>query len=847
MTTTAALSADDREALGVARDLARAGVPVFVAPPNPDYDPTAPGSDKRSREFLLPRGWQDTTPDPAALDAWRPGWAVCVVTGYGVDGIDVDPKNGADVAAQRDRLNRLGVRVLAVVVTPSGGAHFYVRSAGICNAASASAGVDYRGGAEDGTGRGFLYAPGTSRPRYEGRGYSWREHFTTDDLADLSRDEDDADAVEAYLSGLGVEVRTGRADVHPGDVVAEPLPALPDWLREELADLGTLTMRTDDRGRAYTVTRWADKTGSLAHSRSERFYRLVAMCRRANLTEGQTITALTPWCVVAGKYVGRVGGEVARVWAAVEPEGERYLRTLPEGPTARPALRVVTEQDAPGEGSPSVEDEPEPWDDPIPLGAGTPQPVPLDGLPGYLRRLVEGIEEQAQAPREVVLAAALGTLAAATRGVWDVHVRPGWNAGPSVLWLAALASSGERKGAGTNPVTEPLYEAERHIAAEVRRANRNRATERKRLEAALKAADADGDPTGWQRLADALHAARPRPVPDLVRQDTTTEALGGYMSEHGGAAAIIGTEAVAFQTVAGRYSDAGGNFGLLNHAYDGERFSDLRVKREGIRVDRPALTWCVAVQPEVMGGYATTESEGSGFLARFLVLVPESKRGAIDWDAQPIAPDIAAEWEGVVTALHAAAWQRYAEMVDDLPDDLGKPARIDLTTDAAALVVEYGKRLDREYAAGGLAADLGGWTAKAPARIARLAAVLALAEDPTRRVVEVEHVTAALSLADALAAHAGAAFRIMRHAAKKDPATRLVAALRRIGAPLVTTREVWQAVRDQSSWVSGTEDVRRGLLDLADLGYVRGPVLVTGSKGGRPSERWEVHPSLVAG
>ena len=832
MTSALDLTTEDRDALGAARDLARAGVPVFVAPPNPAYGP-----DDR-REYLLPTGWQHTKADPAALDAWRPGWAVCILTGYGLDGIDVDPKNGASVAEQRARLDALGVVVLAVVVTPSGGAHYYVRSTGLGNAARPAVGVDYRGRG------GFLYAPGTARPRYDGAGYVWAEHVTPDDLDDLDPREDEGAAVRAYLDGLGDDDHD-RQPAAPV-VAAEPVPGLPEWLRDELADLGVRTMTTDDRGQPHTVIRWADKRGVLTLSRSERFYRLVAMCRRAHLTQGQTVTALTPWCAAVDKYVGREAAEVARVWADVEPEADRWVRTLPEGPTGRPALHVVGAEDTPGEDSPDVEDvEPEPWDDPVPLGAGTPEPVPLDGLPGYLRRIVEGIERQSQAPREVVLAAALGTLAAATRGAWDVHVRPGWNAGPTVLWLAALASSGERKGAGTAPLVAPLMDAERHLAAEVRRANRNREAERKRLEAALKAADAEGDPTGWQRLADALHESRPRPVPSLVQSDATTEALGAWMSVQGGAVAIFGTEATAFQTVAGRYSDAGGNFGLLNHAYDGERFADLRVKREGIRVERPALAWCVAVQPEVMGKYADAQSEGSGFLARFALLVPESKRGAIDWHAEPCAPEVVEEWAGVVERLHAAAWERYAAMVDDLPDDLGQPARIDLTPDAAALIVGYGQRLDVEHLEGGLAADLGGWTAKAPARIARLAAVLALAEDPTRRVVEVEHVAAALSLADALTTHAGAAFRIMRHAAERDPSTRLVALLRRKRVPVVTTRDIWQAVRDQSSWVTGAEDVRRALLTLVDLGYLRGPVVVTGPKGGRPSERWEVHPTLL--
>lgn len=831
------LEATDAYALTVARSLITAGVPVFVAPPNPSYDSTAPAGSSEAREFLLPKGWQDTRADVTALDSWRPGWAVCMVTGHGLDGVDVDPKHGADIRQHRERLDALGVVVLGVVITPSQGAHFHVRSTGIHSGANTSAGVDYRGGDSSGKGRGFLYLPGTQRPAYGGSGYVWGLAPSEDELADLTASEDEADAVEAYLTGIGSNVVTATSTTVPAASIlpAEPVPGLPSWLADELADLGTRVSVTDDRGRAHEGLRWATSSGDLTHSRSERFYRLTAMCARARLTQGQTVAAVTPWCAAVGKYAGREAAEVARVWGKVS-EG-----TLPETPAGVATVTALHREDAPGESSTG---EPEPWEDPVPLGGGTPDPVPLDGLPPVVRRMVEAVAEQSQAPTEVVLAATLGTLTAATRGAWDVHVREGWNAGPTVLWLAALADSGERKGAGTSPVLSPLVEAEKRLATEVRRANRNREAERQRLEAALKAADAEGDPTGWQRLADALHEARPRPVPGLVISDATTEALGVYLTAQGGAVGIFGTEASSFQTVAGRYDSAGGNFGLLNHAYDGESYSDLRVKRDGIRVDRPALTWSVAVQPAVMGGYADAQSEGSGFLARFILLCPESKRGRLNLRSAPVPADVAAEWHAVVTRLHAAAWERYSVMVDTLPDELGEPSRIHFTTEAAEVLVSYAEALDRAHADGDTVASLGGWAPKHPARVARLAAVFALAEDPGRRTVEAEHVTAALSIADALIGHAAAGFAIMRHASRKDPEHRLLDALRRLGEPVTTTREVYRAVRAQTSWVTSAEDVRDGLRRLADLGYVR-LMAESGPGRGRPSERWEIHPSLI--
>lgn len=816
------LAAEQADALDAARDLARHGVPVFVAPPNPDYGRTLPDGAPDRREYLLPTGWQHTTPDPAALDAWRPGCAVCIVTGHGVDGVDVDTKNGAEVTEQRERLAALGVEVLAIVITPSGGAHFYVRSTGLRSTANTAVGVDFRGRP------GYLYAPGTSRPKYDGGGYTWAEPFDPEDLADLAPDADNADAVAAYLLGLGTTPRAFDGDedeAAPGArvVEGEPLPRLPEWLAAEVADLGP------------TWQAGAKDARRTSGDRSARFYRLVAMARRARLTQGQAVTLLAPWCEALDKYRGRVAAEVARAWPKVEPGNGS---ALPEGPAA--ARVVVLDPDDPD----AAVFDAEPWEDPLPLGTPTPEPIPLDGLPDYLRAMVEAVAEQSQAPREVVLAAALGTLAAATRGAWDVHVREGWNAGPTCLWFLTLAPSGERKDAGTSPLVEPLTAAERTAAADVRRANRTREGERKRLTAALKAAEAEDDPVKMDRLTEELWAARARPVPALVLSDTTTEAAGLHMAEQGGALAIFGTEANALHTVAGRYSDAGGNFGLLNRAYDGATYSDARVKRESIHVERPVLTWAVAVQPEVVAGYANADAEGSGFLARFALFMPESRVGRRKTRTTPVPPPVAARWREVVGRLYSAGWTRYAAMCEGLPDDLGEPGRVTFTPEADDLLDTYAVQVEAGNTPGSVLRSLGGWTAKHPARIARIAAVLALADDPHRSTVTADHVAAALSLADGLVTHAAAALGSLRASGAGSPPERVRQVLRHLGEAEVSTRDVFKAVQGQA-WAGSTDAVRAVLDVLAELGYVRGPVKVTSPKGGKPSERWQVWPGLL--
>lgn len=316
------LETDQLEALSVARELIAQRLPVFTARRNPKYTDGAP-------EFHLPEKWQDTKPTVGALAAWRPGDALCLVAGHGLDIVDVDTKNGAKVDEQRRRLEGCGVTVLAEVSTPSGGAHFYVRSAGICSSALTSVGVDFRGRGADNSGSGFVYLPGTLRPKYQDKGYEWLQDLDPEDLNDVRPDvvEEQGDAVSVYLAGLGIKVRTGK-EPEGETVTGEPVDFLPDALRRDLTNAGP----------------WPRPDGTVSIDRSVRFMHLVGACRRAGLTQGQAVTALAPWCSLTGKYVGRVPEEVARVWPKVEPDAEAggQEQDSPEGPTYPSLGRVYS-------------------------------------------------------------------------------------------------------------------------------------------------------------------------------------------------------------------------------------------------------------------------------------------------------------------------------------------------------------------------------------------------------------------------------------------------------------------------------------------------------------------------
>jgi hypothetical protein len=152
-------------ALDVARAMALAGVPIFVAPPRP-------GS---KAGYALPDAWENTAADPSAVDAWRPGWALCAIGGHVCDFVDVDPRNGGTESAEALWQAGQFPNAYGLAFTPSGGTHHLIQPLGQ-GKGELVAGVDLQGGRPDGSGRGFVFLPPTVRAsKVDGvaRPYRW--------------------------------------------------------------------------------------------------------------------------------------------------------------------------------------------------------------------------------------------------------------------------------------------------------------------------------------------------------------------------------------------------------------------------------------------------------------------------------------------------------------------------------------------------------------------------------------------------------------------------------------------------------------------------------------------------
>lgn len=143
------LTPEQRQALEIARNMAKAGIPIFVAPP----------SAKNKVGFNIPKGWEKTVPDPGVVDTWQPGYALCAVMGHGLDLIDIDPRNDGDPTS----LAGILPNCYGGADTPSGGKHLFIRSIGVGSKANFLPGIDFKSGMADGSSRGFAFIAPTVR------------------------------------------------------------------------------------------------------------------------------------------------------------------------------------------------------------------------------------------------------------------------------------------------------------------------------------------------------------------------------------------------------------------------------------------------------------------------------------------------------------------------------------------------------------------------------------------------------------------------------------------------------------------------------------------------------------
>lgn len=196
-----------------ARHLARMGVPIFLARRSSNY----PRGGTDGRGYILPKRWQDTVADPAVLDDFEPGMAVCAVMGHTVDAVDKDPRSGGDLAYE------LQPDIYGASATPSGGSHELVAPLNVRSRDGILPGVDVKAG-DNGDGHGFIFIAPTERLSHDGSQlvtYRWTKRPDLGPLLDkeILGDEDTSGHALAQLIN-DARTETGEAP-YRGDPFVE--------------------------------------------------------------------------------------------------------------------------------------------------------------------------------------------------------------------------------------------------------------------------------------------------------------------------------------------------------------------------------------------------------------------------------------------------------------------------------------------------------------------------------------------------------------------------------------------------------------------------------------------------
>ena len=266
------------------------------------------------------------------------------------------------------------------------------------------------------------------------------------------------------------------------------------------------------------------------------------------------------------------------------------------------------------------------------------QPVfPAGVFPPVIEEYLDNVAKQEQVRREMVYPAALAALALCTQGKYKVEYPDATRYQQHLcLYIGIVADPSERKSPVFKKVIlKPFYkwynDVKGDYEAEKARYKAERKVLLKQLEAAEKgctskekAATAVDDITG---LEEQLAEKKPPRNPYCLFDDTTPEALAKKLLESGENGGIFSEEA---EILAGRYTDKGKNQSpeLVLKAYNAEPVRVNRVSREELVLERPLLSMCLMLQPELYNRIIANQNlQGRGCIARFLFCVPERMAG----------------------------------------------------------------------------------------------------------------------------------------------------------------------------------------------------------------------------
>jgi len=480
----------------------------------------------------------------------------------------------------------------------------------------------------------------------------------------------------------------------------------------------------------------------------------------------------------------------------------------------------------------------EPWPEPVSLEQPVLPEFPIDQLPEPLRGWVSATAEATQTP--VDMAALLGLTfcgASAARRV-VIEAGRGW-VEPINLFSASLLDPGNRKSSVFESASKPVRLVERELVAEaaseiaIARASRD-VLEASRKDAMKKAAKGDSEATERvKQISSELAMANVPVQPVLLLDDATPEAVEIALNNQGGRMICAGAEGGVFDIMAGRYSGTP-NIDVFLKGHAGDELRSNRVGREGFVVPNCCLSVAYAVQPDVLRGLASKQSmRGRGLMARFIYAAPKSPLGFRKIDPDPVPSAVNQAYEATIRRLLS------------IEDDRGKPWILQIANNAETRFRDWRGEVEVMFRNDGRLEMMKDWGGKAPGLAARIAAILHLVETQSRSpwsdFVSLRSINAAIKIVEWAIPHAEAVLAMaVADDGSVDDAIYVLRWLRQDAGTDVSRRDIQNHGRRRFD--REPERLDRALKVLVDRGWIR--QLESAKRPGRPSELYQVHPSV---
>jgi hypothetical protein len=503
------------------------------------------------------------------------------------------------------------------------------------------------------------------------------------------------------------------------------------------------------------------------------------------------------------------------------------------------------------------------WEsDPLAFGSEVLPPFPSWALPSVLRDFSEQVAASVGTAADLPGVQVLAAVAAATQKRVAVTPKKGY-AEPLTLWCIGIAPPGSRKSAIMGHIRKPftVHEAKEN---ERRRPEVDRFESEERLAklrlTRAEGAAAKGNP-GIEAQAELDTARRNlselKPVRPLrlLADDATPEVIALMLSENGGRLSVLDAEGMAFEHMLGLYT-ARPSLGIYLQAHSGYDYTSDRAGGSGstrrtIAVQNAALTIGCAVQPQVLSDLRKKkELGGKGILQRCLFSFSEETDAADEFDTPDLPEQVLADYRNLISELLTLSASR------DLDDD-GQPIphMVRLDDDARAIFTDFYREVKQEQRAegSGLFCE---WLAKLHGATLRIAGVLHMAEhgkEGAERPISSQTMQGAIDLGKYFSAHAQAALARIREDEATEGALRILGWVTRNAGAVSEAMEKGgglslRDLRTHLRTFETNEELLASLLVLASRGYAREapmPEREEGTRGRKPTAKWQVHPSLV--